>query len=91
MADGSLTIRLDDYAVKKLAEKAKATGLSPETIAEILIGNALFDYDDFEWPPGGDPREDHVGNYDLNEPGRPWSEVRPEMVALLQRKLADKA
>lgn len=34
-----------------------------------------------------DPREDNAADYDLNETGRPWSEVRPEMEALLERKL----
>ena len=49
-----------------------------------------FDHDDFEWPEGGDPREDNAANYDLNEVGRPWSEVRPEMEAYLERKLAER-
>ena len=43
------------------------------------------------WPRADDdrdPPEDNAANYDLNEPGRPWSEVRPEMEALLERKLS---
>jgi len=36
-----------------------------------------------------DPRDDHADNYDLNEKVRPWSEVRPELVARLKRKLAN--
>ncbi|WP_339928750.1 hypothetical protein [uncultured Brevundimonas sp.] len=35
-----------------------------------------------------DPHEDNAGNYDLNEGGRPWSEVRAELEALLERKLS---
>lgn len=42
------------------------------------------------WHEGGDPRDDNAANYDLNEAGRPWSEVRPEMEALLERKLAER-
>tara|TARA_R110000787_G_scaffold274232_1_gene382106 strand:+ start:206 stop:445 length:240 start_codon:yes stop_codon:yes gene_type:complete len=34
-----------------------------------------------------DPPEDNAADYDLNETGRPWSEIRPEMEALLERKL----
>lgn len=34
-----------------------------------------------------DPPEDNAANYDLNEIGRLWSDVRPEMEALLERKL----
>ena len=50
----------------------------------------FVDLDEVEWPEGGDPREDNAANYDLNEVGRPWSEVRPEMEAYLERKLAER-
>ena len=65
-------------------------GITPEELATLELDSQFFDYDDFEWPEGGDPRSDNAANYDLNEPGRPWSEVRPEMVALLERKLAER-
>lgn len=48
----------------------------------------FVDLDEVTWPEGGDPRDDNAANYDLNEVGRPWSEVRPEMITLLERKLA---
>lgn len=47
----------------------------------------LFDYAILS-RPSGDPRHDQASDYDLNEPGRPWSEVRPEMEARLEQKLA---
>lgn len=84
MTDGALTIKLDAYAARKLAEKAAATGLSPETILETMLGQQFFDYDDFTWI-NGDPRDDHTSNDGLKEEGRPWSEVRAEFVALIDK------
>lgn len=84
MTDGALTIKLDAYAAQKLAEKAAATGLSPETILETMLSQQFFDYDDFTWI-NGDPRGVHTSNGDLEEEGRPWSEVRTEFVALIDK------
>lgn len=89
MADGAVTLKLDDYAATKLAAKAEALGISIEDLATSLVSSQLFDYDDFTWI-NGDPRDDHADNYDLKEPGRPWSEVRPELIARLNRKLAER-
>ncbi len=89
MADGALNLTLSDYTVAKLTKKAEALGVTPETLAAMLLDQQLFDYDDFTWTDG-DPRDDHVSNYDLNEPGRLWSEVRPELIARLERKLAER-
>ena len=87
MADGSVTIPLDDYAAGKLAAKAEALGLSQEELASILLDQQLFDYDDFEWV-NGDPREPlpPMTAEDL-EGARDWSELRPEFEAYLKAKL----
>lgn len=89
MADGALNLKLSDYTASKIADKAKALGLPVEEVAVMLLDASVFDDDDFTWIDG-DPRDDHASNHDLNEPGRLWSEVRPEMVAYLERKLAER-
>ncbi|MDP3370055.1 MAG: hypothetical protein Q8M32_09415 [Brevundimonas sp.] len=89
MADGALTLKLDRYAAAKLAEKAKAMSVSPEELAAMVLDQQFFDYDDFDWHDG-DPRQDHAPNYDPQEVGRLWSEVRPELEAYLERKLAER-
>jgi len=84
MPDGALNITLSDYTASKLAEKAKAMGIAPEELAAMVLDDKFVDYDDFIWI-NGDPRDDDVSNYDVNEPGRPWDEVRPEFMALIEK------
>lgn len=81
MADGALKLSLDDYLAAKLAAKARAMGVSPEEFATRVITEAVA--------PIADLHSDHASNYDLQEEGRPWSEVRPELVARMKRKLAE--
>lgn len=85
-----LDVALNALSAARIAARAKMTGITPERLATIELDNRFFDYDDFKWPEGGDPRADDAANYDLNEVGRPWSEVRPEMEAYLERKLAER-
>ena len=85
-----LDVTLDALSAARLTARAKMMGIAPEQLATIELDSRFFDYDDFDWPEGGDPREDNAANYDLNEVGRPWSEVRPEMEAYLERKLAER-
>ena len=42
MADGNLSLKLDDYAAEKLARKAEALGLSREELASLLLDQQLF-------------------------------------------------
>ena len=84
MADGALTLKLDDYTAAKVAERAKAMGISPEELAAMVLDARFFDYDDFTWI-NGDPREDDASKYNVQETGRPWSEVRPEFMALIDK------
>lgn len=84
MPDGALNLTFDDYLSAKIVEKAKAMGLSPLELATTLLDRSLVD-DDF-----ADVRQgDHISNHDLNEQGRPWSEVRPELLARMKQKLAE--
>ena len=69
----------------RFAGMARAGGLPPEVLAAAILDSRLFDHDDFEWPEGGDPRDDRATNHDLNEVGRPWSDVRPEFMALIDK------
>lgn len=89
MADGALNLTLTDYTASKIAEKAAAMGMTPEDLAAMVLDARFFDYDDFTWI-NGDPRQDHAGNHDLNEVGRAWSELRPEFLARLKQKLAER-
>ncbi|CAN5458646.1 hypothetical protein BH10PSE1_BH10PSE1_27550 [soil metagenome] len=84
MADGALNLTLSDYTSAKLTEKATAMGVTPEKLAAMLLDGHLFDYDDFTWTHG-DPREAAPPHQDLNEEGRPWSEVRPEFITLIEK------
>jgi len=85
-----LEVALDAPSTGRITARAKKTSIAPEELAVIALNSQFFDHNDFEWPAGGDPREDRAANYDLTEVGRPWSEVRPEMEALLERKLAER-
>ena len=79
-----MTLKLDDYTSAKIAERAKAMGIPPEELAAMVLDARFFDYDDFTWI-NGDPRDYDASNYDLQETGRPWSEVRPEFTALIDK------
>lgn len=83
MAAGNLTLKLDAYTSAKIEARAKAVGLSPEVLAARIITGALAAPDGLF--------ADHSSNYDLQEEGRPWSEVRPELVARMERKLAERS
>jgi hypothetical protein len=84
MPDGALTLTLDAYTAGKIAERAKAMGIAPEELAALVLDARFFDYDDFTWI-NGDPREVSPASHELNETGRPWSEVRPDFVALIDK------
>lgn len=96
----TLTLKLDEGTLRNLTETARRAGLTPERMAEMLVERWILADDDRPVPSGvgeparawagatdegGDPREDNAANYDLNEVGRPWSEVRPEFVALIDK------
>ncbi|WP_374274539.1 hypothetical protein [Brevundimonas sp.] len=87
MADGALTVQLDEYTARKIAEKAEALGISPETLAAHLLDDRVFDYDDFTWI-GDDPRTAPV---EVSDQGaRDWEEVRPEFLELIDKTFGPK-
>lgn len=96
----TFTLTLDDETIRKLTEAARKAGVTPERMAEMLVETWLLANDGLPTPPGvgeparvwanatdegGDPGEDNAANHDLNEAGRPWSEVRPEFMALIDK------
>lgn len=86
MADGAITVTFDEYTSAKLVERAKAMGISPEELAILAVDNQIFDYGDFQWAEGGDPRA-AVSEPLVEEELRDWKEVRPELEAYLGEKL----
>ena len=84
MADGALSLTLEPYTAAKLAERAKAMGITSEELAALVLDARFFDYDDFTWI-NADPRDVPAESNTLNETGRPWSDVRPEFIALIDR------
>ncbi len=84
MADGALKITLDTDISGKIAEKARLLGVTPEALAiQVIRDEFIGDHS------RDDPRHDHISSYDLNEVGRDWSDVRPELLARMKRKLAE--
>lgn len=96
----TFTLKLDDYTLQKLTEAAREAGFTPEHMAAMVMERWALADDDLPAPPGvgeparawadatdegGDPPEDNASNHDLNEVGRPWSEVRPEFMALIDK------
>ena len=93
-------LKLDDNTHRKLTEAARKAGVTPERMAAMVVEAWILAEDDLPTPPGvgeparawadatqegGDPFEDNAASYDLNEAGRPWSEVRPEFMALIDK------
>lgn len=96
----TFTLKLDDDTFLKLAEAARRAGVTPERMAERVMETWIVAADDLPastgvgepvraWADatdeGGDPGEGKGANHDLEEAGRPWSEVRPEFVALIDK------
>ena len=89
MADGALNLNLTDYTASKIAEKAETMGISTTELAVMILDASVFDHEDFAWA-NGKPQDDHADNHDLNEAGRPWSDIRPELMARMKLKLSER-
>lgn len=85
MASGALNLTLGDSTSARLAEQAKGMGVTPETLAVDLLQQTLIDNEALAARRG-----DHISNHDLNEEGRLWGEVRPELLARMKQKLAER-
>lgn len=81
-----LDVALDALSAAKITARAKVIGIAPEELATIELDSQFFDYDDFDWPEGGDPRT-AVAEPIVEEELRDWEDVRPELEAYLEEKL----
>ena len=95
----TFTLKLDDDTLRKLTGAARRAGVTPERMAELMLEAWTLADDDLPASPGvGEPARAWAGApsdggrppadnaaHDLNEVGRPWSEVRPEFVALIDK------
>jgi len=79
MFDGSLTLKLSDETATRMAEKAKALGMSVEHLAEMLLDQHFFDSRDVEWS-NGDP-DQPLPPLDVSEPTHAWEDVKGELQA----------
>ena len=77
---------LDELSAASIAVRAKALGISPGELAALVLDARSFDYDEFEWPEGGDPRT-AAAEPIVEEELRDWEDVRPELEAYLEEKL----
>lgn len=84
MADGSLTLKLDDYTAAKISERARTMGMPAEALAAMVLDARFFDYYDFTWI-NGDPRDDQPSLDEVHKDGRPWSEVSSDFLALIDK------
>lgn len=78
MATHTLTIQVTEYTARKLREAAKAAGVTPERMAEMVLESALFDHNDFGWA-NGDPAAP-LHPLDVREPTHAWEGVKAEIV-----------
>ena len=90
MADGAMTLSLDDDLARRISEAAKKAGVSEEDLAIRLLDQQLFDYDSGTWV-GGDPRTTPSPPPSPGEPMFPLEDVLAEFDAELEKRLADKA
>ena len=91
MADGAITLTLDHALSEKLERRAAAAGLSQQEFAQQAFERSLFDYDDYTWI-GDDPRDRRSEAPKGEAPeGRPWEEVKRDLRAQLEARLATKA
>jgi hypothetical protein len=91
MADGAITLTLDEALSETLERRAAAIGISSQELAEYVLAQSLFNHDDYTWI-GDDPREtrDEDESIDLTQCA-PWDEVERALRARLEVRLAEKA
>jgi hypothetical protein len=89
MADG-FTLRIDEPLAQDLERRAKAAGLTREELALQLLQQDVINYDDYDWD-GEDPETAIAEADSSDEPSRPLSEAKPELIAHLQSLLRNKS
>jgi hypothetical protein len=91
MADGAITLILDEALSEKLERRAAAEGLTAQEFARQAVERSLFDYDDYTWI-GDDPRHDTAEESEVDLADcKPWDEVKRDLLARLEARLAAKA
>jgi len=91
MADGSITLTLDEALSEKLERRAAAVGMSQQEFAQQALERSLFDYDDYTWI-GDDPRDRRIDDPEVDLADcKPWDEVKRDLMARLEARLAAKA
>lgn len=94
MADGETTLKLEvtlsGVAVRHLQERAEKLGLTLDAAAAEVIGQQLFDYEDYDWgdDPANDPRAATMPPYDPNEMTYSLEEAMAHFDAELTKRLA---
>ena len=91
MADGSITLTFDEALSETLERRAAAMGVSSQELAEYVLTQSLFNYDDYTWI-GDDPRQAPIEDepIDLSQ-CTPWDELERALRARLEARLAEKA
>lgn len=91
MADGSITLTFDEALSETLERRAAALGVSSQELAEYVLTQSLFNYDDYTWI-GDDPRRTPIEDepIDLSR-CTPWDELERNLRARLEARLAEKA
>jgi len=74
MADGAITLELDDWLSERLKRGAKAAGMTEAEFARFVLEQHLFNYRDYEWI-GDDPATPVDPAEMAAEDGVPWEDV----------------
>ncbi|KRA61277.1 hypothetical protein ASD89_04545 [Caulobacter sp. Root656] len=90
MADGSTTLTLTGELSALLERRATAMGVSSQELAEHVLTQSLFSYDDYTWI--GDDPQDPTENTAPSDPrgGRPWEDVKRDLRTRLEARLVAK-
>lgn len=96
----NFTLQLNESTLQKLTEAAQKAGVTPERMAAMTLEAWVLASGDLPGPSGvseparawvdgqgegEDVPGDNGAGHEPNEVGRPWSEVRPEFVALIDK------
>ncbi len=91
MADGAVSIELDDSLAARLKRAAKAAGMSEDAYARQVLEQRLFNYRDYSWPAGFDPDpavDEAIAEQSLRDgDALEWSEVEDRLRTRLRDAL----
>jgi predicted transcriptional regulator len=58
MADGGMTVNIDEALAARVRAAAKAAGVSVETLVAEMLARQLFSYGDYDWDADLNPQVD---------------------------------